>query len=191
MGHYSKYKASQTCTSLRCTGQCPVPRLARPTNRLLSRKIQCPATIIHWALRCAPDYPVSPCPTVDFANGRLPQAQKQSEGQKQSGHQTVWWSDPTVDCYRPHGRLTWQAPDNEQCHVQCAPDCPVHPSTESYCFMSNDYIVGRAINTPNHLHSAHPCIQYIHIQYKSKEFITRHIQSFQSSLSVTIKTSDQ
>jgi hypothetical protein len=174
MGHYSKYKASQTCTSLRCTGQCPVPRLARPTNRLLSRKNQCPAAIIHWALRCAPDYPVSPWPTVDFANGRLPQGQKQSEGQKQSGHQTVRWSDPTVDCYRPHGRLTWQAPDNEQCHVQCAPDCPVHPSTESCCFMSNDYIVGRAINTPQPppfstpMHSIHPhSIQEQGIHYKT------------------------
>jgi hypothetical protein len=66
LGHFYKYGANQTCTSLRCTGQCPVPSLARPTNRQLSRKTQRSAAIIHQTVRCAPDCLVSPRPTVDF-----------------------------------------------------------------------------------------------------------------------------
>jgi hypothetical protein len=52
-------------------------------------------------------------------------------------------------------------------------------------------VVGGYKYNPNHLHSRHPSILYTHIQYKSKEFIPRHIQSFQTSPSATIKTSDQ
>jgi hypothetical protein len=31
----------------------------------------------------------------------------------------------------PNGQLTWQAPDNEQWDVWCAPDCPVCLSTKN------------------------------------------------------------
>jgi hypothetical protein len=36
-----------------------------------------------------------------------------------------------------NGRLTWRAPDSAQCLSGGAPDCPVHPTTESCCFLSN------------------------------------------------------
>jgi hypothetical protein len=42
MGQFYKYGANKTCTSLRCTGQCPVPTLAHPTNMPLSRKRSAP-----------------------------------------------------------------------------------------------------------------------------------------------------
>jgi hypothetical protein len=42
-----------------CIRQCPVTRLARSTNSLLSGKVGDAATKIHWTIQCAPDYPVS------------------------------------------------------------------------------------------------------------------------------------
>jgi hypothetical protein len=45
-------KSSQTCTRLRCTGQCPVLRLARSANWLLSGKVGRVAAIIHQTVRC-------------------------------------------------------------------------------------------------------------------------------------------
>jgi hypothetical protein len=42
-----------------CTGQCPVPRLERSMNSLLSRKVGDAAAKIHRTVRCAPDCPVS------------------------------------------------------------------------------------------------------------------------------------
>jgi hypothetical protein len=36
-----------------------------------------------------------------------------------------------------NGRLTWRAPDSAQCLSGGAPDYPVHPTTESCCFLSN------------------------------------------------------
>jgi hypothetical protein len=36
-----------------------------------------------------------------------------------------------------NGRLTWRAPDTAQWMSGGAPDCPVHPTTESCCFLSN------------------------------------------------------
>jgi hypothetical protein len=36
-----------------------------------------------------------------------------------------------------NGRLTWRAPDTAQWLSGGALDCPVHPTTESYCFLSN------------------------------------------------------
>jgi hypothetical protein len=50
---------SKTCTNLRCTGQCPVLRLARPANWLLSGKTQRAAAKTQRAVWCAPDCPVS------------------------------------------------------------------------------------------------------------------------------------
>jgi hypothetical protein len=46
-------KFDQTCTRLGCTGQCPVPRLAKPVNRLLSGIRRGVAAIIHRTVRCA------------------------------------------------------------------------------------------------------------------------------------------
>jgi hypothetical protein len=46
-------KSSQTCTSLRRTGQCLVPRLARSANWPLPGKTQGVTTIIHRTVRCA------------------------------------------------------------------------------------------------------------------------------------------
>jgi hypothetical protein len=42
----------------------------------------------------------------------------------------------------PNGRLTWYAPNNEQCRVWCAPDCRVRPSTKGCCFLYNNYNCG-------------------------------------------------
>jgi hypothetical protein len=36
-----------------------------------------------------------------------------------------------------NGRLMWPAPDIYCAVSGGAPDCPVHPTTESYCFLSN------------------------------------------------------
>jgi hypothetical protein len=44
---------------------------------------------------------------------------------------------------------------------------------------------------PNHLHSIHPSIPLIHIQYKSNHITPRHIQSSQTPPSTIIVTSDQ
>jgi hypothetical protein len=52
-------KFSQTCTSLGCTGQFLVPRLAKPVNRPLSGIRRGAVAIIHWIVWCAPDCPVS------------------------------------------------------------------------------------------------------------------------------------
>jgi hypothetical protein len=70
-----------------------------------------------------------------------------------------------------NGRLTWQTPDNKQCHVRCA---------RRQTAAANGYIGGwgnKYPQPPPFKSSKHP---YIHIQYKSKESIPRHIQNFQS-----------
>lgn len=127
-----------------------------------------------------------------MANGRLPPGQKVINGHRNSAwprHRTVWcapdspgsgWIQQST-ATNPNDRLMWQTPNNEQCHVRWAPDCLVRPSIESCYFLSNDYIGGGGYKyNSNHLHSVPPSIQYIHIQYKSKKFIPKHIQSFQS-----------
>jgi hypothetical protein len=60
-------KSSQTCTSLRCTEQRLVPRLAHATNSLLSRKVGGVAAIIHRTVWCATGLsgePAAPEPTI-------------------------------------------------------------------------------------------------------------------------------
>jgi hypothetical protein len=49
---------SQTSTSLWCTGQCPVPRLARRRTRRSREKDSGAAAKIHRTVRCAPDCPM-------------------------------------------------------------------------------------------------------------------------------------
>jgi hypothetical protein len=43
------------------------------------------------------------------------------------GMRIQWSTTPN-----PNDRLMWQAPENEQWDVRCAPDYPVYPSTETY-----------------------------------------------------------
>jgi hypothetical protein len=50
-------------------------------------------------------------------------------------------------------------------------------------------VVGGYKYNSNHLHSFHTNIPFILIQYKSKHFIPRHIQSFQTPPSAIIVTS--
>jgi hypothetical protein len=50
---------SQTSTSLWCTGQLSMPRLARRRTHHSREKDSGAAAKIHWNVRCAPDCPVS------------------------------------------------------------------------------------------------------------------------------------
>jgi hypothetical protein len=85
----------------------------------------------------------------------------------------------------PNGLLTWQALDNEQCHVRCTtglsgvpPDCPVCPST------TTAGIVVGAINTPNHHHSSHPSFHPFTFNTRAKAYTLRHTQKIKSSPSL-------
>jgi hypothetical protein len=143
------------------------------------------------------DYPVRPQPMVICHRDcqRL-ECQKQSEKVSDvRSHRTVrcatGLSDTPPDCPVRHsgrriqwstatnfnGRLTLQAPDNKQCHIWCASNCPVRPSTKK--LLPTVIIVVGHINTSNHHHSIHPSFPLSHIQYKSKESIPRHNQSLQ------------
>jgi hypothetical protein len=94
----------------------------------------------------SPNCPVSPRAMVEFANGRLPSQSDALEGQEQSAmSDSIGLSGVPPDCpvchkdrrhqrsiaSNPNDPLTWHAPNNKQCRVWCAPDCPVCPSTES------------------------------------------------------------
>jgi hypothetical protein len=204
LDRFYKYGASQTCGA----PDCPVPRLVCPTNRSLSGKLNAPPikfiglSGVHQTIRWAHDQ-WSTSPTIDCH--RDCHHQKQSEvrnGQQQSGHPRLSGVPP--DCpVRHRGRMihwststnannweTWQAPDNEQCQIRCAPVCPVRPSIESCCFCSTAINVVGAINTPQpppfstSKHSINPHSiqeQGIHSKTHSKLPI---------SSSATIKTSD-
>jgi hypothetical protein len=91
----------------------------------------------------------------------------------------------TVDS---NGKLTWQAPDTEQCcvvahrTVRCSCRYKAQPTAR---------IVVGDINTPNHHHSMHTSFPLSILNTRAKNTFPRHIQSFQSSPSPTIKTIDQ
>jgi hypothetical protein len=92
------------CTSLWCIKQCLVPRLARPTNRLLSWKHSAPRLKFIGLSGVAPDCPVSLGPMVIFTNDRLPRdcnRVRNVRSQKQSttvrSHQTVRYATGQVD----------------------------------------------------------------------------------------------
>jgi hypothetical protein len=120
-----------------CTGQCPVPRLARRRTHRSWEFAEDGATKIHQTVWCAPNCPVGqrrPRPTIVYAiNGR------------HVAEPTVGWSHRTVRC----------APDSVRCAKGTkgatvgftrkgrrssigqalfmsgdAPDCPVHHPTE-------------------------------------------------------------
>jgi hypothetical protein len=147
-----------------------------------------------------PDCPVSPWPTIIFANGRLPPrlpAVRSSEMISESQRRQV-----TPDCpvrhggrriqrstaTNPKGRLTWQAPDSEHRHVRCAPDRCARRQEAA----ANDYNCGWTYKYPSTT-----TIQYIQA-FQSHTFNTRAnnqfhdtIKASKSSPSATIKTSDQ
>jgi hypothetical protein len=63
-----------------------------------------------------------------------------SGGAPDSRHRTVRCAPDKRQRSTPtgaNGRLTWRAPDTAQWLSGGAPDCPVHPTTESRCFLSN------------------------------------------------------
>jgi hypothetical protein len=130
---FYKYVASQTCTSLRCTGQYDAQAGALDEHAAL-RKTQRSSAKIHRIVRCAPDCQVSPQPTVIFSNGRLPPTSETVRNIQKSGRTGLSGGRriQRSTAPDPNGRLTWRAPESEQCTVRCAPDCPVRPSIESY-----------------------------------------------------------
>ena len=74
------------------TEQCPVPRLARPTNRPLSEKLSAPRLKFIELSDVTLDCPMSPRPMVTFSNGRLPLGQKGQKvrmARESQSHQTV------------------------------------------------------------------------------------------------------
>jgi hypothetical protein len=90
---------------------CPVPRLAHPANWPLSGIFSAPRlkiTRLSGVHRSTGLSGVPPDCPVHHKDRRLQQSMAPN----------------------PNGRLTWNAPDNEQCHVRCAPHCPVCPSTD-------------------------------------------------------------
>jgi hypothetical protein len=58
-------------------------------------------------------------------------------GRQQRSDPTVDCQAPTVDCHRRQRSADVGAPDIYCTMSGGAPDCPVHPSTESCCFLSN------------------------------------------------------
>jgi hypothetical protein len=138
---FYKFEAKQICISQWRTGLSGA-QAGVPSELAALGKTQCSLAKIHRTVRCAPDCPVSPRATVFLANSRLPRdcyGFRTSESQRQSAtvrsHRTVQCatglSCAPQSAENPNGRLTWHAPDNEQCSVWCAPDCPVCPSTEN------------------------------------------------------------
>jgi hypothetical protein len=129
----SKYDASQTCTSMWCTGLSGAQASA-PDEQAALRKnpVLCGCN--------SPDCPVNPWPTVDFTTeGTTVDCHldcQRSEGQKWSekaGRTGLSGVPPDCPVYHKgmriqqstatdvNGRVTWQVPNNEQCCVRCAP----------------------------------------------------------------------
>jgi hypothetical protein len=132
-----------------------------PNKLAALEKTQSSTAKIHRTVRCAPDCPVSPRPMVIFANGRPPR-----------------------DCHGSETVRSSEAVSDVRLHrtVRCAHRQKAQPTTR---------IVVGAINTPNHHHSRHPSFPLSTLNTRAKNTFQRHIQSFQSSPSPIIKTSDQ
>jgi hypothetical protein len=173
-----------------CTGYCQVPRLAQPTNMPLSGKLSAPRQKFTGLSGMSPNCPLSPRPMVNFANGRLPSGQK---GQKvRNGHRKSVAPDCPV---RHRGRRIqrstptsdWRGRHRTMLCLVCTglSGAPVDKKVQPTAIMW----LG-PINTPNHHHSMYPNLLLLHIQYKIKESIPRHIQKLPISSSATIKTSD-
>jgi hypothetical protein len=99
------------------------------------------------------------------------------------------------DCSVHHrGRRNQQATD-VACTRQWIVRCPVRTGLSDAPvdrkLKPTARIVVGAINTPNHHHSMYPSFPLSTLNTRAKNSFQRHIQSFQSSPSPTIKTSDQ
>jgi hypothetical protein len=128
----------------------------------------------------SPAYPMSQWsngqlrPTVDCSEQRTVSAQKSEVKTAKSEHTGLYGVPP--DCTvsqedkglqwstapNPNDRLTWHAPDNEQCHVWCTTELSGVPST------ATTRIVVGAINTPQPPSFNLSKFSKLHIQYKSK-----------------------
>jgi hypothetical protein len=62
----------------------------------------------------------------------------------------------------PNGRLTWHAPDSEQCHVRCT------TRLSSVLIDSNGWISGWGYKYPNHHHSSHPSLHIFTFNTRAK-----------------------
>jgi hypothetical protein len=120
-------KSSKTCTSLRCTGQCPVPRLAPWQTDRSWENTEGAAAIIHQTVRCAPDCSVcQSCaqPMVDRAISGWHVAQPTVRRRHQTVRCATW---PMAS----NGRLRQKRKEITHCSLSNgAPDCPVRPWTE-------------------------------------------------------------
>jgi hypothetical protein len=83
----------------------------------------------------------------------------------------------------PNGRLTWHAPDSEQCHVRCTTGLSGVPID------SNGWNSVGAINTPNHHHSSHSSLLHFSFNTRAKAYTPRHNQKNKSSPSFKINSS--
>ena len=99
--------------------------LKRPLSGICRRR----TAIIHRTVRCAPDCPVSQRSAARSACDTWP-SQRSEGGTGLSGvHRTCPVRQRLQDCQRSASpqKERNRAPDS----VRCAPDCPVHHSTES------------------------------------------------------------
>jgi hypothetical protein len=110
----------------------PKKSAKKPKKRAVSQRLVAHRTVlsgVHW--------------TVRWSTG---QSAQRSHRQALSGCSTRLSGVHRTDCNGriqrstatgANGRLTWRAPDTGQLLSGGAPDCPVHPTTESCCFLSN------------------------------------------------------
>jgi hypothetical protein len=149
--------------TVRCAPDCPVGR--SQANSSLSGIHRRRTTIIHRTVRCAPDCPVSQQsagPTV----GRAICVGHVAKPTARRRHRTVRCAPdmsnaptaprlPTVDC-AVYGKKSGTG------HVRCAPDCPVHQSTEG------------KISLPRLLSTAPSCLRAIKGTPRRMEENTKH-----------------
>jgi hypothetical protein len=103
-------RLAQACGApdyLVCIVQCPVARLARPTNRLLSRKLSAPRLKFTRLSGVSSDYPVSPWPTGDCHQVRNV---KRSETVREVGRTGLLGMPPDYPV-RHRGRLIQRSVD--------------------------------------------------------------------------------
>jgi hypothetical protein len=144
--------------TVRCAPDCPVGR--SQANSSLSGNHQRRTAKIHRTVRCAPDCPVSQRSAARSARDTW-SSQRLEGGTGLSGvHRTC----PVRQRLSGHQRSTApfmernRAPDS----VRCAPDCPVHQSTEG------------KINLPRLLSTAPSCLGAIKGTPRRMEEKTKH-----------------
>jgi hypothetical protein len=185
LGRFHKYGARQICTSLWCTGLSGVHDASDEQAAL--GKTKCSTVKIHWTVQCVTG--LSDEPTT---NGLLHQWStatttaniRRSETVRKSQRRQVAPNCPVRHRGRQiqrstatdaNDRVTWKAPDNEQCCVRCAADCLVRPSTESCYFLSNVYNCGGGYKYT-------PTTSIQHTQaFNTSTFNTRARNSFQDT----------